>query len=107
MLFNAPIDRIAIENPVSIISTAIRKPDQIIQPYQFGDPYQKATCLWLKGLVKLKPTNIVSGREQKNYFEPPSPDRWKNRSRAYAGIADAMASQWGVHASWSYTQRCF
>lgn len=107
MLFNAPIDRIAIENPVSIISTAIRKPDQIIQPYQFGDPYQKATCLWLKGLVKLKPTNIVSGREQKCHFEPPGPDRWKNRSRTYTGIADAMASQWGVHADWSYTQRCF
>lgn len=93
-LLNAPIPRIALENPVSVISTRIRKPDQIVQPYQFGDPYQKTTCLWLKGLPKLKPTNIVEGREQKCWKEPPSPNRWKNRSRTYPGLAEAMAEQW-------------
>ncbi len=94
LLMNAPIQRIAIENPISIISSKIRKPDQIIQPYMFGDPYMKTTCLWLKGLAKLTPTNIVDGREQKCWKEPPSPDRWKNRSRTYPGIARAMAHQW-------------
>lgn len=107
ILFDAPIRRIAIENPISIISTKIRKPDQIIQPYWFGDPYQKATCLWLKGLVRLKPTNIVAGREQKCLAESPGPDRWKRRSRTYQGIADAMASQWGVREGWQYIQRNF
>lgn len=95
MLLAFPIDRIALENPVSIISTRIRKPDQIIQPYQFGDPYMKTTCLWLKNLPKLAPTNIVEGREQKCWRLPPSPDRWKERSRTYPGIAAAMAGQWG------------
>jgi hypothetical protein len=94
-LLAAPIPRIALENPVSIISSRIRKPDQIIQPYMFGDPYMKTTCLWLKELPKLTPTNIVEGREQKCWKEPPSPDRWKNRSRTYLGIAQAMATQWG------------
>lgn len=93
-LMESPIKRIALENPVSIISSRIRKPDQIIQPYMFGDPYMKTTCLWLKELPKLKPTNIVEGREQKCWKEPPSPDRWKNRSRTYEGIANAMAEQW-------------
>ena len=93
-LLDAPIPRIALENPVSIISTRIRKPSQIIQPFQFGDPYMKTTCLWLKGLPMLVPTNIVDGREQKCWKEPPGPDRWKNRSRTYQGIADAMADQW-------------
>jgi hypothetical protein len=93
-LVEAPIGKIAIENPIGIMSTIYRRPDQIIQPYWFGDPYQKATCLWLKGLPKLKPTNIVEGREQKCWKEPPSPDRWKNRSRTYQGIAEAMAEQW-------------
>lgn len=94
LLLAAPIKRIALENPVSIISSCIRKPDQVIQPYMFGDPYMKTTCLWLKGLAKLVPTDIVEGREQKCWKEPPGPDRWKNRSRTYQGIADAMADQW-------------
>jgi site-specific DNA-cytosine methylase len=94
MLLNAPIEKICLENPVSIISTKIRKPDQIIQPWQFGEPYQKTTCLWLKGLPKLMPSKIMALREQKCWKEPPSPDRWKNRSRTYMGIAKAMAEQW-------------
>jgi hypothetical protein len=94
LLLAAPIKRIALENPVSIISSRIRKPDQVIQPYMFGDPYTKTTCLWLKGLAKLVPTDIVEGREQKCWKEPPGPDRWKNRSRTYPGIASAMADQW-------------
>ena len=93
-LLNAPIPKIALENPVSIISSRIRKPDQIIQPYWFGDPYQKTTCLWLKNLPKLIPTNIVEGREQKCWKESPGPDRWKNRSRTYKGIARGMSEQW-------------
>lgn len=95
MLMVAPIPRIAIENPVSVISSRIRKPDQIIQPWMFGHGETKATCLWLKGLPKLTPTNVVEGREAKVHRMPPSPDRWKNRSRTYQGIADAMAQQWG------------
>ncbi len=94
-LLNAPIKKIALENPISIISTQIRKPDQIIQPWQFGHGETKATCLWLKNLPKLKPTDIVNGREQRVWRVPPSKDRWKNRSRFYQGIADAMAEQWG------------
>jgi hypothetical protein len=94
-LLDAPIERIALENPVSVISTYVRKPDQIIQPWQFGHPETKATCLWLKNLPKIKPTNIVSGREARVHREPPGPDRWKNRSRTYSGIANAMAEQWG------------
>ncbi len=94
-LMDAPIPRIAIENPISKISTAIRKPDQIIQPWQFGHGETKATCLWLKGLPKLVPTDIVDGREARIHKMPPSADRWKERSRTYQGIADAMAAQWG------------
>ena len=94
-LLVAPIPKIALENPISIISTKIRRPDQIIQPWQFGHGETKATCLWLKGLPKLVPTNIVEGREALVHRMPPSPDRWKERSRTYQGIADAMASQWG------------
>ncbi len=94
-LMDAPITCICIENPISIISTRIRKPDQIIQPWQFGRGETKATCLWLKGLPLLKPTNIVSGRQGRVWREPPSPERWKNRSRTLQGIADAMATQWG------------
>lgn len=100
ILMDAPIPKIAIENPISVISSKIRKPDQILQPYMFGDPYMKTTCLWLKGLVKLFPTNIVEGREQKCWKEPQGPDRWKNRSRTYPGIARAMASQWSVPQGW-------
>lgn len=95
-LLDAPIPRIALENPISIISSRIRKPDQIIQPWQFGHGETKATCLWLKGLPKLVPTNIVAGREAKVHRMPPGPDRWKDRSRTYAGIAEAMADQWGA-----------
>ncbi len=93
-LLNAPIDKIALENPVSIISTRIRKPDQYIQPWQFGHPETKKTGLWLKNLPLLKPSNIVEGREGRVWKEAPGPDRWKNRSRFYTGIADAMAEQW-------------
>lgn len=93
-LMNSKIPRWALENPISVISTRIRKPDQIIQPWQFGHPETKATCLWLKNLPPLKPTHIVSGRANRVHREPPGPDRWKNRSRTYQGIADAMAEQW-------------
>ena len=95
-LMTAPFDKIAIENPVSIISSRIRKPDQIIQPWQFGHGETKATCLWLKNLPKLTPTNIVEGRTSRVHHEPPGPERWKNRSRTYQGIAAAMADQWGA-----------
>jgi len=90
------IPRIALENPVSIISTRIRKPDQIIQPWMFGHGETKATCLWLKNLPPLKPTQIVEGRENRIFRMPPSPDRGKLRSVTYQGIADAMAEQWGT-----------
>jgi len=94
-LMDAPIPRIALENPISIISSRIRKPDQIIQPWQFGHGETKATCLWLKNLPKLLPTNIVEGREARIHKMPPGPDRWKERSRTFEGIAQAMAEQWG------------
>ena len=95
-LMAAPIERIAIENPISIISSRIRKPDQIIQPWQFGHGETKATCLWLKNLPPLKFTNIVAGREARVHRAPPGPDRWKERSRTLPGIARAMAEQWGA-----------
>jgi site-specific DNA-cytosine methylase len=94
MLAKADIPRIAIENPVGIMSTLYRKPDQVIQPWQFGHGETKATCLWLKNLPPLRPTNIVEGREARIHRMPPSPDRWKERSRTFDGIARAMASQW-------------
>jgi site-specific DNA-cytosine methylase len=94
MLLYAPIAKIALENPVSIISSRVRKPDQVIQPWQFGHGETKATCLWLKGLPKLKPTNIVPGREARIHKMPPGPNRWKERSRTFEGIAQAMAEQW-------------
>lgn len=94
-LMDAPVDRIALENPISIISSRIRKPDQIIQPWQFGHGETKATCLWLKNLPKLTPTDIVEGREAKVHRMAPGPNRWKERSRTYQGIANAMAEQWG------------
>jgi site-specific DNA-cytosine methylase len=93
-LLNSPIDRIAIENPIGIMSSEYQKPDQIVQPWMFGHGETKATCLWLKGLPKLEPTNVVSGREPKIHRMAPGPDRWRNRSRTYQGIADAMADQW-------------
>lgn len=95
LLFNCRIPRIAIENPVSIISSRICKPSQIIQPWQFGHGETKATCLWLRWLPLLIPTNIVEGREPRVHMMPPGPDRWKERSRTFQGIADAMADQWG------------
>lgn len=96
LLMNAPIQKIAIENPVSIISSRIRKPDQIIQPWQFGHGETKATCLWLKNLPKLTPMKVVDGREARVHKMSPGPDRWRERSRTYQGIADAMAEQWGA-----------
>ena len=94
-LLDAPVPRIALENPISIISTRIRKPDQIIQPWQFGHGETKATCLWLKGLAPLRHTDVVSGRSHRIHKMSPGPDRWKERSRTYTGIAAAMADQWG------------
>lgn len=94
-LMDAPIERIAIENPISIISSRIRKPDQIIQPWQYGHGETKATCLWLKNLPNLVPTDIVDGREARVHRMPPGPNRWKERSRTFEGIAQAMAEQWG------------
>lgn len=94
-LLEADIDRIALENPVSIISSKIRKPDQIIQPWQFGHGETKATCLWLKGVSPLRETNVVDGRAARVHRLPPGPDRWKERSRTFHGIAAAMAEQWG------------
>jgi hypothetical protein len=95
MLARLPIPKIAIENPICIMSSVWRKPDQTIQPWMFGHGETKATCLWLKGLPHLVPTNIVPGREARVHRLPPGPNRWKERSRTYQGIADAMADQWG------------
>jgi len=94
-LARANIPRIAIENPVCIISTLWREPDQIVHPWQFGHGETKQTCLWLKNLSPLSPTNIVEGRDDRIHKMPPSEDRWKERSKTYQGIADAMAWQWG------------
>lgn len=93
-LINADIPKIVIENPIGIMSTKYRKPDQIIQPWQFGHGETKATCLWLKGLPKLKPTNIVPGRDQRIWKMAPGPERAKERSKTFPGIARAMAEQW-------------
>lgn len=101
LLLDAPIARIALENPVSIISSRIRKPDQIIQPWQLGHGETKATCLWLKGLPPLVPTRIVDGREQRVHRMAQGPDRWRERSRTYTGIAEAMADQWTTDAEQS------
>lgn len=95
MLAKADIPRICIENPVCIMSSLWRRPDQVIQPWQFGHGETKATCLWLKGLPLLTPTSIVEGREARVHRMSPGPDRWKERSRTFQGIAEAMASQWG------------
>lgn len=103
LLLDADIPKIALENPVSIISSRIRKPDQIIQPWMFGHPETKATCLWLKGLPKLTPTDNVREvmeslpAKEKNRIHrlPPGPDRWKERSKTFEGVARAMAAQWG------------
>lgn len=95
MLARSAIPRVAIENPVCVMSSLWRKPDQIIQPWQFGHGETKATCLWLRGLRPLCPTSIVEGREARIHRMPPSADRWKERSKTYPGIAAAMAAQWG------------
>lgn len=105
-LVNSKIERIAIENPVGIMSTHYRKPDQIVHPWMFGEPFTKQTCLWLKNLPLLEPTNIVdkgefsitkSGRKLPKWYNlPPSPDRGQLRGRTFKGIAEAMASQWGA-----------
>lgn len=95
-MIKADIPMIAVENPVCIMSSLYQRPTQIIQPWQFGHGETKATCLWLKGLPSLIPTNIVPGREARIHKMPPGPDRWKERSRTYQGIADAMASQWTI-----------
>jgi hypothetical protein len=97
-LLLAPIDKIAVENPVMhkyAIGTIGRKQDQIVQPWQFGHPETKGTGFWLKNLPKLEPTNIVEGRKPRVHYESPGPDRWKRRSITYTGIAEAMANQWG------------
>ena len=106
-ILDAPVEHVALENPVSIISSAIRRPDQTIQPWQFGHGETKATCLWLKNLPLLIPTHIEGGdmftpaapveRDPRVWRMPPGPDRWKERSRTYQGIANAMAAQWGDH----------
>jgi hypothetical protein len=94
-LVNAPVSRIAVENPIGIMSTRYRKPDQVLQPWQHGHGEVKATCLWLKNLPLLQPTKIVAGRQPRVHHESPGADRWKRRSRTLQGIADAMADQWG------------
>jgi hypothetical protein len=104
-LLDAPVEHIALENPVSIISTRIRRPTQVIQPWQFGHGETKATCLWLKNLPPLTPTDIVEGRENKVHRMPPGPNRWKERSRTYSGIASAMATQWTSHWNAQYPDR--
>ncbi len=97
MLMLAPIPKVCIENPVSIISSWIRKPEQIIQPWMFGHGETKTTCLWLRNLPPLLPMySVTPGREARIHKMPPSPDRWRERSRTYQGIADAMADQWGT-----------
>ena len=95
LLMDSPIPRWCIENPVSVISSAIRPPDQIIQPWQFGHGETKATCLWLQNLPRLRSTDVVEGRKQRILMMPPSPNRWKERSRTFEGIAEAMGDQWG------------
>ena len=95
LLMNAPIPRWCIENPISLISSRIRKPDQIIQPWEFGHGECKATCFWLNNLPRLKATNYVEGREERVHKMPPGPNRWKERSRTFEGVAAAMGDQWG------------
>jgi hypothetical protein len=94
LFFDAKCEHVVIENPIGVISTRIKKPTQIIQPWQFGHPETKATCLWIDNLPPLVPTNIVEGREGRVWKMSPNKDRWKERSRTYQGIADAMAKQW-------------
>jgi hypothetical protein len=97
-LLRAPIKRIALENPIGILSSRIGKPTQIIQPWMFGVPETKATCLWLKNLPELESTEIVAGMNPRVHLESPGPDRWKRRSITLIEIADAMAAQWGNYS---------
>jgi len=97
LLMDAPIPRWCIENPVSVISSAIRPADQVIQPWQFGHGETKATCLWLHNLPRLNSTDVVEGREPRVHMMPPGPTRWKERSRTFEGIAAAMGDQWGAN----------
>lgn len=99
LMFSELPGRVAIENPIGIMSTVFRKPDQIVQPWQFGHPETKATCLWLGNLPPLMPTSIVAGRSPRVHYAAPGPNRWKDRSRTYSGIAEAMADQWGSFVS--------
>lgn len=94
-LYNCDIPKVSVENPIGVMSTRFRKPDQVLQPWMFGHGETKATCLWLRGLPKLKPTNIVEGREQRLHLLPKTKDRAKLRSKTFSGIAAAMATQWG------------
>lgn len=96
-LYNCGIPKIAIENPVGVMSSVFRKPDQVLQPWMFGHGETKATCLWLKGLPKLTPTNIVEGREQRLHRLPKTADRATLRSKTFQGIAKAMSSQWSKY----------
>jgi hypothetical protein len=102
-LMDSDVPHICIENPVSVISSRIRPADQTIQPWQFGHGETKATCLWLKKLPKLRPTQIVEGREQRVHRMPPGPNRWRERSRTFQGIADAMAEQWSDLTTFTLT----
>lgn len=95
LLLSAPIEKICLENPVSVISTRVSRQTQIVQPWMFGHGETKATCLWLKGLPKLTPTRIVDGRRPRVHYMPPGPNRWRERSRTYTGLSEAMAAQWG------------
>jgi hypothetical protein len=103
-LYNCSIPRVALENPVGVMSTRFRKPNQVLQPWMFGHGETKATCLWLRGLPTLTPTNIVEGREGKMHELPPSKDRAKLRSKTYSGIANAMASQWSDYLGSDYLE---
>jgi hypothetical protein len=99
LLLAAPVPHIALENPVSIISSRVWKPDQIIQPWQHGHGETKATCLWLVNLPPLVPSNVVEGRDGRVWKMPPSPNRWRERSRTFPGVAAAMAAQWSEYLS--------
>lgn len=100
LLYGCGIGMVCLENPIGILSRMIGRPSQIIQPWQFGHPETKATCLWLRGLPRLTPTAVVEGREPRVHFEPPGDDRWKRRSRTLPGIAAAMAEQWSPLGRW-------
>jgi len=105
-LLNAPVPRIALENPVGIISTRIKRPTQVVDPWEFGDGVSKATCWWLKNLPKLRRTDVVQGRSPRIASAPDIKDRWKFRSRFFPGMAKAMADQWGKLGPFDFIQTC-